>query len=477
MMLMAKRKDDLIHEFAEKYSDVCVGNNAIDTGLYEKYGVKRGLRDKNGKGVLSGLTNISLIVSLEEKDGRTVPCDGQLYYRGYNIFDLVRGFQKDGRFGFEETAYLLLFGALPTQKELENFKNILEMSMDLPTNFVRDVVMKASSHDIMNSLTKSVLTLASYDPNVSDLSLDNVLRQCLMLISVFPMLSVYGYQAYNHYEKDQSLYIHRPDPKLSMAENFLRMLRPDKKYTQLEARVLDAALVLHMEHGGGNNSTFTTRVVTSAGSDTYSVVAAALSSLKGPKHGGANIKVVQMMQDLKKNVSDVTDEKLVREYLTKILKKEAFDGSGLIYGMGHAVYSISDPRAVVYKTFVERLATEKHHSDEYALYSMVEHLAPEVIAENCHIYKGVSANVDFFSGFVYSMLDIPLELYTPMFAIARIVGWSAHRMEELINADKIIRPAYRSIVTPKIYEDLKHRSIPKLDTEQEDLIKLTLHDS
>lgn len=453
---------DSIDAFTEKYTGVCINNNEIEENLFAEHGVKRGLRDKNGKGVLSGLTNISLIVSSEEKDSKSIPCDGRLYYRGYNIFDIVKGFREDNRFGFEETAYLLLFGALPSQSELADFKNVLANSMDLPTNFTRDVIMKAPSHDIMNSLTKSILTLASYDDEAADLSLDNVLRQSLMLISVFPMLAVYGYHAYNHYEKDASLYIHRPDPNASTAENILRMLRPDKKYSELEAKVLDAALVLHMEHGGGNNSTFTTRVVTSAGSDTYSVIAAALSSLKGPKHGGANIKVVQMMKDIKENVRNLEDEEEIREYLQKILNREAFDGSGLIYGMGHAVYSISDPRAKVFKSFVKLLATEKHHVDEYELYSKIEKLAPEVIAKNCRIYKGVSANVDFYSGFVYSMLDIPLELYTPIFAIARIVGWSAHRMEELINVDKIIRPAYLSIAKPKMYQGLWERSTPKI---------------
>lgn len=450
-------------------------NNAIEPDLFDEYGVKRGLRDKNGKGVLSGLTNISLIKSSEEIDGKSVPCDGQLYYRGYNIFDLVRGFQKENRFGFDECAYLLLFGNLPTANELMEFKKTLGYSMTLPTNFVRDVIMKAPSHDIMNSLTKSVLTLASYDESVADMSLDNVLRQSLMLISVFPMLSVYGYHAYNHYECDESLYIHRPDPRLSTAENLLRMLRPDMSYTPTEAKVLDAALVLHMEHGGGNNSTFTTRVVTSAGSDTYSVIAAALSSLKGPKHGGANIKVVQMMEDLRRNVDDTTDEEQVRKYLYRLLNKEAFDRSGLIYGMGHAVYSISDPRALVFKSFVERLADEKKHHKDFELYSMIERLAPEVIAEKCRIYKGVSANVDFYSGFVYSMLDIPMELFTPIFAIARIVGWSAHRMEELINVDKIIRPAYKSIAELRPYQTLKDRSTPKLDGQEQKVYKLPMN--
>ncbi len=472
---MGLKSDEGIKEFTHKYSKVCVDNNAIDPDLFDEYGVKRGLRDKNGKGVLSGLTNISLIKSSEEVDGKSVPCDGQLYYRGYNIFDLVRGFQSEDRFGFDECAYLLLFGNLPNTAQLKEFKKTLGYSMTLPTNFVRDVIMKAPSHDIMNSLTKSVLTLASYDDSVTDMSLDNVLRQSLMLISVFPMLSVYGYHAYNHYECDDSLYIHRPDPRLSTAENLLRLLRPDMSYTPIEAKVLDAALVLHMEHGGGNNSTFTTRVVTSAGSDTYSVIAAALSSLKGPKHGGANIKVVQMMEDLRRNVDDVTDESQVREYLYRLLNKEAFDRSGLIYGMGHAVYSISDPRAKVFKSFVERLANEKNRHKDFELYSMIERLAPEVIAEKCRIYKGVSANVDFYSGFVYSMLDIPLELYTPIFAIARIVGWSAHRMEELINVDKIIRPAYKSILDLRPYETLKDRSTPKLDGHSEKVYKLPMN--
>lgn len=470
------RREEAIKEFTNKYTKVCIENNGIDVNLFEEYGVKRGLRDKNGKGVLSGLTNISLIKSSEEIDGKSVPCEGQLYYRGYNIFDLVHGFQSEGRFGVDECAYLLLFGHLPNAEELMEFKKALGYSMTLPTNFVRDVIMKAPSHDIMNSLTKSVLTLASYDDKVSDLSLDNVLRQSLMLISVFPMLSVYGYHAYNHYICDDSLYIHRPDPSLTTAENILRMLRPDKEYTAIEAQVLDAALVLHMEHGGGNNSTFTTRVVTSSGSDTYSVIAAALSSLKGPKHGGANIKVVQMMEDLRRNVDDTTDEEQVRAYLYKLLNKEAFDRSGLIYGMGHAVYSISDPRAKVFKGFVETLAEEKKRHKDFELYSMIERLAPEVIAEKCKIYKGVSANVDFYSGFVYSMLDIPLELYTPIFAIARIVGWSAHRMEELINVDKIIRPAYMSISDLRPYHTLKDRSTPKLDGHDETVYKLPLNE-
>ena len=471
---MSNNFEKVMDDFSSRYSKVCVENNQIDASLFEEYGVKRGMRDKNGKGVLSGITNISLIKASDVKDGRTIPCDGQLYYRGYNIFDLTSGFRKDKRFGFEETAYLLLFGELPTKGQLKEFSNILAKNRRLPTNFVRDVIMKAPSKDIMNSLTKSVLTLSSYDDKITDNSLENVLRQSIMLISVFPMLAVYGYHAYNHYECDDSFYIHRPDDSLSAAENILRMLRPDKKYTDVEAKVLDLALVLHMEHGGGNNSTFTTRVVTSAGSDTYSVIAAALSSLKGPKHGGANIKVVEMIQDLKEHVSDITDEDAVRAYLHKLVKREAFDRRGLIYGMGHAVYSISDPRALAFKNFVELLANEKHQKKEFELYSMIERIAPEVIGEECAIYKGVSANVDFYSGFVYNMLGIPQELFTPIFAMARIVGWSAHRMEELINIDKIIRPAYQSIMVPKVYQTLQERSTLKLDTSYRKELQLSM---
>ena len=386
-----------------------------------------------------------------------MPCDGKLLYRGYDVTQLVRGFVQEKRYGFEETTYLLLFGRLPDRAELQQFTSMLAQMRTLPTNFTRDVILKAPSKDIMNTLSRSVLTLAAYDDYASDLSMTNVLRQCLMLISVFPMLTVYGYHAYNHYECDESLYIHRPDPELGMAENILRMLRPDKSYTNLEAHVLDIALVLHMEHGGGNNSSFTTHVVTSSGSDTYSVIAAALSSLKGPKHGGANIKVVEMMKDLKNTVKDPTSREQVRAYLEKIVDKQAFDKKGLIYGMGHAVYSISDPRAKVFKGFVEQLADEKHHHEEYALYALVEELAPEVIAEKRKIYKGVSANVDFYSGLVYSLLNIPQELYTPIFAMARIVGWSAHRLEELTNVDKIIRPAYQSIGGEKGYVELAER--------------------
>ena len=441
----------------ERLTDICTGHTSMDVSLYGKYDVKRGLRDINGKGVLAGLTQVANVKATSMVDGKEVPCAGSLSYRGYDIKDLTGGFVRDHRFGFEETTYLLLFGELPNEEELNNFKKLLANQRSLPTNFVRDVVMKAPSKDIMNALSRSVLTLYSYDTNPDDISLPNVLRQCLNLISVFPLLSVYGYQAYNHYIRGKSLYIHNPKRELSTAENILRMLRPDKKYTDLEAKILDLALILHMEHGGGNNSTFTTHVVSSSGTDTYSAVAAALGSLKGPKHGGANIKVVSMFQDMKKEVKDPEDEEEVRDYLKRLLHKEAFDRRGLIYGMGHAIYSVSDPRAEVLKGFVEKLAEEKGRMKDYRLYSMVERMAPEVIAEERRIYKGVSANVDFYSGFVYSMLDLPLELYTPMFAVARIVGWSAHRMEELINTDKIIRPAYKNVLEAAQYVPLHER--------------------
>lgn len=444
-------------DYAAEKAPLVERNGGIDPELYQAYGVKRGLRDKSGRGVLAGLTNISEIQSSVEADGVMKPCDGMLFYRGYDINELVSAEAREHRFGFEEIAYLLLFGDLPSRAELEDFQTVLADSRTLPTNFVRDVIMKAPSRDMMNSLCRSVLTLASYDGNVSEPSLSNVLRQCLMLIAVMPMLAAYGYHSYNHYERDESLYIHRPDDSLSAAENLLRLLRPDKSYTTLEARVLDLALILHMEHGGGNNSTFTTHVVTSSGSDTYSVVAAALASLKGPKHGGANIKVVEMMADLKKNVRDVSDEDEIEHYLHRLLNKDAFDRKGLIYGMGHAVYSISDPRALLFRGFVESLAREKGQCDEFSLYASVERLAPRLIARERKIFKGVSPNVDFYSGLTYSMLGIPEEMFTPIFAIARIVGWSAHRLEEIINMDKIIRPAYKAVLPRRSYVEMDKR--------------------
>ena len=450
-----KIQGDLIPEI-KKYAEICMENTNFDPALYTKYNVKRGLRDLDGKGVLTGLTEISEIRQNKIVDGKTVPCDGKLFYRGYNVEDIIAGFPADSNFGFEEVTYLLLFGNLPTKEQLEEFKGILSVYRALPDTFVRDVIMKAPNSDMMNALAKSVLTLHSYDNLANDISIENVLRQSLQLIAEFPMISVYAYHAYN-YVNNHNLFIYHPDPEKSTAENILLMLRPGKKYTELEAKVLDIALVLHAEHGGGNNSTFTTHVVTSSGTDTYSAIAAALCSLKGPKHGGANVKVCGMFEEMKSAIKDWRDEEEVSAYLEKILHKEAFDRSGLIYGMGHAVYSISDPRARIFRQFVEKLAQEKGMMEEYALYENVEKLAPVVIGRERNIYKGVSANIDFYSGFVYSMLDLPPDLYTPRFAIARISGWSAHRIEELINAGKIIRPAYMSIMPERPYIPMDNR--------------------
>ena len=441
---------DKISNYTKKRENLCIENDSISKDLFREYGVNMGLRDINGNGVLTGLTNISEVSAFKIIDGKKVPSDGQLLYRGYDVKDLVQG-SKGEKFIFEEAAYLLLFGKLPSNDELKQFLDIIAECMELPTNFTRDVIMKAPSYDIMNSMTRSVLTLASYDKQAENLEISNVLRQSIQLISVFPMLAVYAYHAYNHYEKNESMYIHRPEANLSASENFLRMLRPDMKYTKLEAQVLDVALLLHMEHGGGNNSTFTTRVVTSSGSDTYSAIAAALSSLKGHKHGGANIMVMRMMDDIRNHVSDYEDEEEISAYLAKILHKEAFDRKGLIYGMGHAVYSLSDPREVIFKTFVEKLAKAKGRDKDMALYNNIEKFAPKLIAQERQIFKGVSPNVDFYSGFVYNMLDIPVELYTPLFAIARIAGWSAHRIEELVSVNKIIRPSYKSLVKKQDY--------------------------
>lgn len=429
----------------------------IDSELFTKYEVKRGLRDLNGKGVLAGLTYISDVRAKKIVDGVEVPTHGELFYRGYNVKDLVDGFAKENRFGFEEITYLLLFNKLPNTKELAGFREMLAGYRTLPTSFVRDIIMKAPSNDMMNTLARSVLTLYSYDDRADDTSIPNVLRQCLQLISLFPQLCIYGYQAYSHYHDGNSLFIHQPNPDLSAAENILHLLRADSQYTPLEAKILDIALVLHMEHGGGNNSSFTTHVVTSSLTDTYSTIAAAIGSLKGPRHGGANIKVVKMFEDMKQQVSDWSDEEEVGGYLKKLLHREAFDHAGLIYGVGHAIYSKSDPRAVIFKSFVEKLSKEKGLEKEFALYSLVEKLAPQVIEAERQMYKGVSINVDFYSGFVYHMLGLPMELYTPIFAIARIVGWSAHRLEELANNGKIIRPAYKPIAPECDYLKISDR--------------------
>lgn len=438
-------------------SDKARENNRISVELFTKYQVKRGLRDIDGRGVLVGLTEIGDVRSYIVEENEMVPIPGKLLYRGIDISDIVNGFMKNDCFGFEETCYLLLFGSLPTKQELKEFEELLAEYRNLPDDFVRDMILKMPSRDIMNSIARSVLTFYSLDDSADDTTIENVLKQCLRLIACFPLMAVYGYQAYSHYHDNNSLYIHSPQPNLSTAENILYMLRSDSQYTKLEAALLDLALVLHAEHGGGNNSSFVTHVVTSSGSDTYSVMAAALGSLKGPRHGGANIKVVQMFEDIKQNVKDWNDDREVEEYLIKLLNKEAFDRSGLIYGIGHAVYSISDPRAVIFKEYVEKLAKEKGFEDEYNLYAKVEKLAPEVVGRVRKMYKGVSANVDFYSGFVYRMLDIPPELFTPIFAISRISGWSAHRIEEIVNAGKIIRPAYKSVVKRKAYVDLKER--------------------
>lgn len=458
---MANRKNNPYSAITTEIKDLAelsVKSYGILPEYYEQYNVKRGLRDVNGKGVVAGLTEISTIISSRLVDGVDTPCEGRLAYRGIDIKDLVKGFYSEGRFGFEETTYLLLFGNLPTESQLSAFKRTLGFYRSLPTGFVRDVIMKAPSNDMMNTLARSVLTLYSYDSAADDISIPNVLRQCVQLIALFPLLSVYGYQAYKHYHDKDSLFIHQPDPELSTAENILRLLRPDMSYTPFEARVLDMALVLHAEHGGGNNSSFTTHVITSSGTDTYSVIAGALGSLKGPRHGGANIKVVKMMDDLKAHVADASDEEAIDAYLTGLLNKQGFDKSGLIYGMGHAVYSLSDPRAEIFKKFVKQLSEEKGAEAEFELYSKVEAIAPKVISRERRIYKGVSANVDFYSGFVYSLLGLPPELFTPIFAIARISGWSAHRLEELIGGGKIIRPGYKSVAPDRPYVPMDERT-------------------
>lgn len=434
-----------MEQYALRGEQLCFEHDMIEPQLYDEYGVKKGLRDKNGKGVLAGLTNISKIVSAEVVNGRVVPREGELWYRGYRVDELIRGLGRD-KLGYEKIAYLLLMGKMPDPAEEEEFRQILGDCRTLPSNFTRDVIMKAPSQDIMNSMTRSILTLASYDPRMADTSVSNSLRQCIQLIAEIPLLAIYAYHANNYSNNLDSMVIHRPDPGLSTAENLLMMLRQNKQYTATEAKVLDTALILHMEHGGGNNSTFTTRVITSSGSDTYSTIAAAMSSLKGPKHGGACIKVMEMMDDIRCNVPDCTDRDQLKDYLGKIINREAFDRKGLVYGMGHAVYSLSDPRERIFREYVEKLAHEKGREQDLQLYRNVEELAPQQIAANRRIYKGVSPNVDFYSGFVYDMLGIPQELYTAMFATARIVGWSAHRIEELICMDKIIRPSYMSVM-------------------------------
>lgn len=450
-----KRRQNVL---INKYTVMAEECSRIDPQLYAQYDVKRGLRDINGKGVLAGLTEIGEVLASITEGGETIPAPGRLIYRGMDIFDIVNGFLGEERFGFEETAYLLLFGQLPDKRQLKEFEHLLSDYRKLPKDFIEDAIMKLPSNDVMNLLSRSVLSLYCYDPHADDISTENVIRQCLQLIAQLPVLAVYGYQVLSHYYQKKSLVIHASKPEYSTAENFLHLLRPDSKFTHLEAVLLDLALVLHAEHGGGNNSTFATHVITSTGTDTYSSTASSLCSLKGPRHGGANVKVVQMFEDMKREVKDWESDAQVREYLGKLLNREAFDRQGLIYGVGHAVYSISDPRSIIFKGYAEKLAKEKGFEREFALYEKVEQLAPLVIAERRKIYKGVSVNVDFYSGLVYKMLDIPEELYTPLFAISRIVGWSAHRIEELVNNGKIIRPAYKSIAPHREYIPLSQRA-------------------
>lgn len=452
---MMELRPELDSQF-EELVQYCMKSGRIDQSLYIEYDVKRGLRDSNGKGVLTGLTEISDVVGFETVDGERVPCEGQLYFQGHDVNNLVRK-AADRRFLFEEATYLLLFGSLPTEKQLKQFINILGGFRELSGQFVRDVIMKAPSANIMNALEKSIVTLYSYDENPEDISVENVLRQSLQLISKVPVISVFAYQSYMHFKKNDVLIIRNPDPDCSTAENILRMLRPDGKYTELEAKVLDVALVLHAEHGGGNNSTFTTHVVTSSGTDTYSTIASSIASLKGPKHGGANLKVQNMIEDIKAHITDWEDEEALTEYLQKILNKQAFDNAGLIYGIGHAVYTLSDPREVLLKEYAKELSVEKGLTREYELLDRIERISKKLVAASRNTLKPICANVDFYSGFVYSMLDLPTELFTPMFAIARIVGWSAHRMEELINMDKIIRPAYKTVKEEEIYRPLEER--------------------
>lgn len=447
---------DLEQKIAQ-YSEAARASSIVDSSLYTKYEVKRGLRDISGKGVLAGLTEISEVMAYRIEEGDLIPCEGRLFYRGYDIRDLVNGFLKDKRFGFEEICFLLIMGHLPTQEEYAEFRQVLGSFMSLPDEFLRNTIMNAPGQDMMNQLATSILTLYTYDANPEDISIPNVLRQCLQLIAQFPSLMVYGFQSYAYYYNKQSLIIHTPEPALSIAQNILHMLRPDSSFTELEAKILDLALTLHAEHGGGNNSTFTNHVVTSSGTDTYSAMAASLCSLKGPRHGGANIKVVQMFENMKANIKDWKDDDEIRNYVERLLDKDAFDKSGLVYGIGHAVYSLSDPRSLILREFVEELARSKGAEEEYDFYSKVEVLAPEVISHRRKMYKGVSANIDFYSGFVYKMLDLPPALYTPLFATARIAGWSAHRIEELANEGKIIRPAYKAVCGHKTYTGMEQR--------------------
>lgn len=449
---LKSQQKELFNELIEN----CEMSSAIDANLYEEFGVMRGLRDSSGRGVLTGLTEISDVIAHDMVDGKKIPAEGRLYYHGYNVQDLLQGL-VGRRYAFEEATYLLLFGELPTVRQLDQFTEIMSKFQTLSGAFTRDVIMKAPSSNIMNALQRSLLTIYSYDDNPEGITPENVLRQSMQIIAKMPIIAVYAYHAFRHMKLNKTLLIRNPKPEYSTAENILFMLRKDGKFTELEAKVLDVALVLHAEHGGGNNSTFTTHVVTSSGTDTYSAIAAAVGSLKGFRHGGANLKTMEMFHFLKEEVRDWTDEDEIAQCLTKIINKEAFDGNGLIYGMGHAVYTLSDPRMVILKQYAKSLAEEKGRMEEFEFYDRVERIAKDVIARNRHLFKPICANVDFYSGFVYNMLEIPLELFTPMFAIARISGWSAHRMEEIVNKGKIIRPAYKCVASHKEYVELETR--------------------
>lgn len=425
---------------------------------FKKYGVKRGLRNDDGTGVMAGLTSVGAVVGYYIDDGEKIPMEGHLRYRGYDITDLVRNCEEENRFGFEEVAYLLLFGHLPTKKKLNDFSRLIGNMRKLPDGFAEDMILKAPSTNIMNKMARSVLAAYSYDSNPDEISAGNILRQSIELIARLPVMAAYGYQAKSHYHDGNSLYLHSPQPSLSTAENLLYMLRPDNKYTREEAEMLDVLLMIHAEHGGGNNSAFTTRVVSSSDTDTYSAIAAAIGSLKGPKHGGANAKVMGMMEDIKSHVKNWEDKNEVSEYLAKILRKEAFDGAGLIYGMGHAIYTYSDPRCILLKERASRLAEKNpEFLSEFNLYKLVEELTPEVFAKVKNNSKVMCANVDMYSGFVYKMLGIPEDMYTPLFAMSRIVGWCAHRLEETLGSSRIIRPAYKSIVHSMEYIKIEDR--------------------
>ncbi len=452
-----KKSYSAITPYIQEMAEISCKNNAIEPAMYLHHHVNRGLRDMNGNGVVTGLTEVSKIKAKDINDsGEIIPCEGQLCYRGIDVRDFVKGFRADDRFGYEEAVYLLLFSELPDAEQLDRFNKELTSYRSLPKSFVRDMILKAPGKDMMNMLSRCVLALYAYDDNPDDISIPNVLRQSMQLISMFPLLAVYGYQSYRHYHKGKSLHIRLPKPYYSTAENLLHILRKDGEFSLLEARILDLSMVLHAEHGGGNNSTFTTHVVTSSGTDTYSAIAAALGSLKGPRHGGANIKVVKMFDDMKKHIN-VKNVGEIEDYLVKLLDRQAFDNAGLIYGMGHAVYSLSDPRSDILKECAQMLSKEKGKEEEYALYETVARLAPQIIAEKRKMYKGVSANVDFYSGLIYKMLNLPNELYTPIFAVSRIAGWSAHRIEEIQNAGKIIRPAYISVKGDRDYIPMSER--------------------